>query len=72
MLPSVRVAILCGTHAQCSWKRLARRHPATGGRCRTVSTYQTSNQAFWVAEPEQPARKLRQLYAFAEAALLLG
>lgn len=70
LLPDIRVAILCGAHAQDSWKRLARRYPRDAARCRTVSTYHTSNQAFFVAEPEQSARKLRQLYAFAEAAAL--
>ncbi|MBW3642845.1 MAG: hypothetical protein KY447_08035 [Actinobacteria bacterium] len=57
---------------QSSWKRLARRHPGVAKAYATIATYHTSKQAFWVAEPEQSARKTRQLAAFVAAARMLG
>lgn len=68
LLPRLRVVLLCGADAQDSWKRLRQRYNRVAANYTPIPTYHTSQQAFWVAEPEQSARKLRQLYAFADAA----
>lgn len=72
LLPCLRAVLLCGDHAHASWRRLTRLHPALVAGLTVVETCHTSNQAFWVGEPEQSARKLRQLFEFAEVASALN
>jgi hypothetical protein len=71
LLPRLRVVMLHGGAAARGWKRFVARFPDVVSRRKllVISTYHTSRQAFWHADPEvREIRRTHLIEAFAGAA----
>src|SRR5688500_12815653 len=74
ILPNLRVVMLHGGAASRGWKRFVRRFPneVTRRQLVVISTYHTSRQAFWHANPSvREARRAKLIKAFGAAAHVL-
>ena len=73
LMPEVRVVFLQGGHAQESWARLAKRHPAQARRIHTVvATYHPGRQALFHPDPAvRRARAQHREAAYPEVAVTL-
>jgi len=74
LLPRLRVVMLHGVSARAGWKQLLAKYPdfAVERGLKIVSTYHTSRQAFWHADPlVRQSRKDHLESSFAQAAEVL-
>jgi hypothetical protein len=75
LMPRLKVIMLHGGSALSGWKRLSREHPGLVATrsLKVISTYHTSRQAFWHADPNVRAYRKRHLRdAFLQAATELA